>query len=75
LGSHLSSQLSGGISFGQRILVPLEIDRNDLAEWKEELLLGLGDYSAAGVHKAQSDEYTIWYANVNQVEAGGLIHR
>jgi hypothetical protein len=53
-------QLSGGISFGQRILVPLEIDPNDLAEWKEELLLGrLGDYSGAGVHKAQSDEYTI----------------
>src|SRR5215813_14906989 len=74
LGAHLGSQLRGRIIFGERICGPLEINRNDLAEWKEELPLWLAKHSATGVHKAPSDNYTIWYSDVNQVEACSLIH-
>jgi hypothetical protein len=35
---------------------------------------GLSERKAVGVDKAPVNEHTIWYANVDQVEPGTLIH-
>jgi hypothetical protein len=53
-GADLGSDLDGRISVsGERITVPLEIDRNDLAQWQDKR--GLSKRNTAGVDKSSAE--------------------
>jgi Carbon-nitrogen hydrolase len=71
-GSDLGSERPGRLSCGQRVLVPLEINRSDLAHWQRHR--GFSKRVVSLVNKTALNSDAICHIEVDEVEPCSLTH-